>query len=144
MLFRSAAPNAVPNAAQSSAPNTAPTFCIIAVQLLPGTARLVHVRAAAGGSDAATIESITEASAEDLWSEPRWSHDGNRIAVTHWQRGGISEIAILDRKGAVVRALGRSRAVNGSPAWGPGDSTIFFTSDRNGRSAVYQIGRAHV
>ncbi len=57
-------------------------------------------------------------------------------------RGGVSEIVVLDGSGKVVRALGRSRAVNGSPAWGAGDSTIFFTSDRNGRSALYRANVA--
>ena len=112
-----------------------PTFCIVAVQLLPGTVRLVRVRVS---GDAAAIEPITAASADELWTEPRWSHDGLRIVATHWLRGGISEIVILDANGKTLRTIGRSRAVNGFPAWGAGDSTIFFTSDRTGRSALYR------
>lgn len=112
-----------------------PAICIVAVQIMPGEARLVHVRATEASVD---ITPLTESSATDLYSEPRWSHDGSRIVATHWMRGGTSEISIFDKSGALVGALGRSRSVNGSPAWGVGDSTIFFTSDRSGRSALYR------
>lgn len=115
-----------------------PAFCIVAVQIMPGEARLVHVRATEASVE---ITPLTEASSADLYSEPRWSHDGSRIVATHWMRGGTSEISIFDKSGAPAGTLGRSRSVNGSPAWGIGDTTIFFTSDRSGRSALY---RAHV
>lgn len=111
-------------------------LCIVAVQLTPGAARLVHVRYA---NDNAELTPLTESSDANIWSEPRWSRDGTRIAATHWMRGGVSEIGILDATGRVLRTLGRSRAVNGAPAWGPGDSTIYFTSDRSGRSAIYRV-----
>jgi len=112
-----------------------PTFCVVAVQLRPGMARLVHVRIAGELFESAAL---TESSDEELWTEPRWSHDGRRIVATHWLRGGISEIAILDSNGKLLRTFGRARAVNSSPAWGVGDTTVFFTSDRSGRAALYR------
>ena len=99
----------------------------------------MHVKA---GATAVEVSPITEASAASLYSEPRWSHDGTRIAATHWLRGGTSGIDILDRSGRVLRSLGYARSVNGAPAWGPGDSTIYFTSDRSGRSAIYRVSVA--
>src|SRR5581483_10304161 len=72
------------------------------------------------------------------WSEPRWSRAGDRIVATHWEYGGMSEIGVLDASGRLLTTFGRARAVNGAPAWGPGDSTVFFTSDRSGRSALYR------
>ena len=114
-----------------------PTFCVVAVQLLPGIARLVYVRASADGQDV-TIKPLTPASVDDLYSEPRWSHDRTRIVAAHWMRGGTSELTIFARDGRVIQSLGRSRAVVGTPAWGAGDTTIFFTSDRSGRAALYR------
>lgn len=110
-------------------------ICVVAVQLTPGEARLVEVRLTDGALE---IAALTEPSAASLWSEPRWSRAGDRIVATHWMRGGESEIGILDRTGRVRSTFGRSRAVNGAPAWGRGDSTVLFTSDRSGRSAIYR------
>ena len=52
-----------------------PDICVVAVQLTPGAARLVHVKATATGVE---ITPLTEPSASSLLSEPRWSHDGAR------------------------------------------------------------------
>ena len=131
----STAPVTKTAAASASTAAATPTFCVVAVQLLPGTVRLVRVRVS---GDDFIIEPITAASADELWTEPRWSHDGLRIVATHWLRAGISEVVILDANGKTLRTIGRSRAVNGFPAWGAGDSSIFFTSDRSGRSALYR------
>jgi hypothetical protein len=110
-------------------------ICVIAVQLTPGEARLAHIRIS---GDSVEIRRLTEPSAADLLSDPRWSHSGDRIAVTHWQRGGMSAIDILDANGRLVKSISRSRSVTGTPSWAPGDSAIYFTSDRNGRSALYR------
>ncbi|MDA1080667.1 MAG: hypothetical protein O2973_03165 [Gemmatimonadetes bacterium] len=128
---------------EAPAGDAMPDVCIVAVQLLPGVARLVHVRATATSTATSTdITPLTEASAASLWTEPRWSHDGMRFVATHWERGGTSEIGVFDRTGTPLTIFGRSRAVNGSPAWGVGDTTIFFTSDRSGRSALYRANVA--
>jgi hypothetical protein len=108
---------------------------IVAIQLAPGSSALVRVSFTPYGP---VIAPLTGFSPDTVWSEPRWSHDGTRIAVTHWMHGGESEIAILDTTGAVIETVGRSRAVNSAPAWAPGDSAIYFTSDRNGRTALYR------
>ncbi|HVZ50268.1 MAG TPA: hypothetical protein VG916_15900 [Gemmatimonadaceae bacterium] len=123
----------------ASALRPATPICIVAVQLTPGQARLALVRVTATDVE---VTPITEPSAASLWSEPRWSRAGDRIVATHWMRGGESEIGVLDRTGRVLATFGRARAVNGSPAWGPEDLTVFFTSDRSGRSAIYRANVA--
>lgn len=125
-----------PDARYCAAPGTpARAICIVAVQLFPGTARLAHVRV---DGDSVTITPLTDTSATNIWSEPRWSRARDRIVATHWEYGGTSEIGVFDATGRLLTTFGRARAVNGAPAWGPGDSTVFFTSDRSGRSALYR------
>jgi hypothetical protein len=115
-------------------------ICVVAVQLAPGAAQLVHIRIV---GDRAEIRPLTPPSADVLYTEPRWSRDGSRIAAARWARGGMSRIDILDASGALVlRSIGEARAVTTSPAWGAGDSTIYFSSDRSGRSAIYRANIA--
>jgi hypothetical protein len=108
---------------------------IVCVQVTPGADRLVRVRVTGG---VVTIAALTGASPDTVWSEPRWSHDGTRIAATHWTHGGESEIAILDSTGRQFSTVGRAHAVNGAPSWAADDRTLYFTSDRTGRSALYR------
>jgi hypothetical protein len=112
-----------------------PAIDIAAVQVTPGADRLVRVTVA---GDSVGIVPLTGASPDTVWSEPRWSHDGTRIATVRWVHGGESEIAILDTAGRVVNTLARVHAVNTAPAWSPDDGSIYFTSDRSGRSALYR------
>lgn len=112
-----------------------PGLDIVAVQVVPGADRLVRVRVNGG---LVSIAPLTPSSPDTIWSEPRWSHDGTRIAATRWTHGGDSEIAILDRTGRVITTVGQSHAVNNSPAWSADDRAIYLTSDRTGRSALYR------
>ena len=112
---------------------------IVAVQLAPGASRLVRVAVTDTG---VTITPLTGTSADTIWSEPRWSHDGTRIAAARWLRNGTSEIVVLDASGRVLTTLARSHAVTSNPAWASGDSTIYFSSDRSGRSELYRASVA--
>jgi hypothetical protein len=112
-----------------------PGLDIVAVQVVPGADRLVRVRADGGLVD---IAPLTHSSLDTIWSEPRWSHDGTRIAATLWVHGGESEIAILDSTGRVIKTVAQARAVNNAPSWSADDREIYFTSDRSGRSALYR------
>ena len=112
-----------------------PAIDVVAVQLTPGADRLVRVNVP---GSTVTITPLTGASPDTSWSEPRWSHDGTRIAATRWMHGAESEIAILDPAGRVLGTVGRAHAVNHAPSWGKDDRTIYFTSDRSGRSALYR------
>lgn len=112
-----------------------PAIDVVAVQVTPGADHLVRVEV---NGDSAAITPITGASLDTIWSEPRWSHDGTRIATTLWTHGAESEIAILDASGRLLKTVGRSHAVNNSPSWSADDAAIYFTSDRSGRSALYR------
>jgi hypothetical protein len=112
-------------------------ICVVAVRVTPGGAQLVTIRIY--GEDKVDIRPISEPSSAEIYSEPRWSRDGRRIAATRWSRGGVSRIDVLDAGGMIVGfSVGASRSVTSSPSWGPGDSTIYFTSDRTGSSAIYR------
>ena len=111
------------------------TIDIVAVQVTPGAYRLVRVNLT---GDSVEIVPLTGASLDTIWSEPRWSHDGTRIATTRWTHGGESEIAILDLSGRVIKTVAHAHAVNNAPAWSADDREIYFTSDRSGRSALYR------
>lgn len=123
-------------------PRSLGDICVVAVQIVPAGSKLVHVRIN-GSTLQAEIRQLTPASTDELYSEPRWSHGGDRIVASHWSRSGLSAIDILDAGGRIVlKSIGRSRAINAAPAWGPGDSTIYFTSDRSGASAIYRASVA--
>ena len=122
-----------------AAPGASPTIDIVAVQVTPGADRVVHV--SVSGRDVA-ITALTGSSPDTVWSEPRWSHDGTRIAATRWTHGGESEVAILDAAGHLVKTVGRSHSVTGAPSWSVDDRAIYFTSDRSGRSSLYRASVA--
>lgn len=108
---------------------------IVAVQVTPGADRLVHVRVSGRNAE---IFPLTSANPDTIWSEPRYSHDGTRIAATLWTHGAESEIAILDPGGRLIKTVAHTHAVNNSPTWSADDREIYFTSDRSGRSALYR------
>lgn len=118
-----------------AAPADAAAIDVVAVQVTPGADRLVRVRV---DGSAVGITPLTGASPDTVWSEPRWSHDGRRIAAARWIHGGETEIVILDTTGREVKGVGRAHAVTGAPSWAPDDRAIYFTSDRTGRASLYR------
>jgi hypothetical protein len=108
---------------------------VVAVQVTPGADRLVRVNVS---GRTVNIVGLTDASPDTVWSEPRWSHDGTKIAATRWSHGGEMEIVILDAAGRVLESVGRSHSVTNTPSWAPDDRAVYFTSDRSGRSALYR------
>ncbi len=81
-----------------------------------------------------------------LWSFPRWSPDGSRIAVARWRIGGLTGIQILnpgeegeagsrDRDGRVgggESVLFEDPSLNTAPAWSPDGRWVIWSSDRSG------------
>lgn len=121
-----------PDARCAAAAGSTPCGAItVAVQLVAGSTRLVRVT----GS---TITPLTSTSTDTLWSDPRWSRDGFRIAAVRWTRGGTSEVAVLDATGKLLTTVGRTRGVIVAPSWNTSGDAIYFTSDRTGRSALYR------
>ena len=66
------------------------------------------------------------------WSAPRWSPDGNRIAVSRWMRGGKFNVVLLDTLGNVEHQITDDEAIDATPAWSPDGRYVLFWSDRTG------------
>ena len=104
----------------------------IAVENGGGSTRLVQVDLRTGES-----RPITGWDPGVGWDLPRWSPDGQYIAVTRWEHGGLQDIIVIDTTGAVLRRLTADRAVDASPAWSPDGRWILFSSDRTGIANLY-------
>lgn len=110
---------------------------IVAVQAVDGTTQLVTLTV---GGDGVPVP-LVRGTADARWSEPRWSHDGTRIAAARWERGGRASIVIMDATGRALREFaprGLTLAIVSSPAWVRGDTTVLFVSDHEGRAMIYR------
>lgn len=67
---------------------------------------------------------------------PQWSHDGRRITFTS-DRGGNSDIYVMDADGGNVRRLTDTRATERAAVWSPEGKRIVFSSDGDGPSEIY-------
>jgi WD40-like Beta Propeller Repeat len=105
---------------------------IVAIQNGGGAARLVRVDPATG-----VVRVIGSVDADVLWSFPRWSPDGTRIAVGRWSRGGRYDIVIVDTTGTVLSTVASGRSLNMEPAWSPDGRYVVFSSDRTGIANLY-------
>jgi Tol biopolymer transport system component len=105
---------------------------LVAIQNDVGGARLVLGRVSTG-----EVRAITDADPDLLWSFPRWSPDGTRIAATRWHRGGDFEIVIVDTTATVLTTIIRGPHMHLSPAWSPDGRWVLFSSDRTGITNLY-------
>ena len=105
---------------------------IVAVQITPGGTHLARV-----SSDGKTIAPITVGGFDEWWTEPRWSHAGDRIVAAHWLRGNVSQIVVLDTLGRVLHVVSSGRSIEATPSWVPGDAGVMYNSDRDGTTHVY-------
>lgn len=72
-----------------------------------------------------------------LWSYPRWSPDGERIAVVRWRAGGWTGIVLLDGEGRTLAEVTEDRSLNTAPAWSPDGRFLLWSSDRTGIMNVH-------
>jgi hypothetical protein len=105
---------------------------IVAQQIIPGATRLARV-----SRDGKTVRPITGGSYDEQWTEPRWSHRGDRIAAVRWLRGNISQIVILDSLGKEITVLASQRSIQATPSWAIDDSGVYYSSDYTGQAQVY-------
>lgn len=63
---------------------------------------------------------------------PRWSPEGERIVVGSKEAGGSFTLLLLDHSGRELQRLADAGAINGSPAWSPDGSIVYFSADRGG------------
>lgn len=114
-----------------------PSGRIVAVQTIPGTTQLVTLDAR---QEYVPIV-IARGTLDRTWSEPRWSHDGTRIAAARWETGGRTSIVVMDTGGGVMQTFsprGPRLTIVSSPVWVPGDTTLLFVSDHEGRAMIYR------
>lgn len=69
---------------------------------------------------------------------PRFSPDGQRIALSTWFEGGKRDIVIVDaNSGALLRRVTFDDALDGNPAWSPDGRYLLYDSDSDGIANVY-------
>ena len=105
---------------------------IVAEQIVPGATRLVLV-----SRDGRRIVPITTGTYDEMWTEPRWSQDGQFIAASRWVRGNISQIVVIDTTGRIVHIVSSGTSIEATPSWLSGDRGILYSSDRTGTTQVY-------
>lgn len=104
-----------------------------------GRTRLAMLDLAKGTSEPATEKDITPLTqwGVEQYETPRFSPDGNRIAVGLWLPGGYRDIRLLDPSGNTVENITHDRAVDVEPAWGRDGRYLYFSSDRSGIFNLY-------
>lgn len=105
---------------------------VVAVENGGGTNRLVIFNR----SDR-TVRVLADFDPDVNWALPRWSPDGDHIAVGRWEVGGEYDVIVVDTLGDLVMRLTRDRAIDTAPAWSPDGRYIVFGSDRTGIPNLY-------
>jgi hypothetical protein len=102
------------------------------MQVVSGASRIVRV-----SHDGKVITPLTVTTMDTLWSEPRWSHAGDRIVAVRWFRGGVSQIVVIDTLGAVLHVATSGLFTAAAPSWIPSDSGVVYTLGDNARNDIY-------
>jgi hypothetical protein len=105
------------------APDRNAAGAIVVMQVVPGATRLALV------SLDGRVTPLTDANPDTLYSEPRWSHAGDRLVASRWLRGGVAQVVVLDARGRNPRVIASARAVLSTPSWAPGDSAVTFSTE---------------
>jgi Tol biopolymer transport system component len=99
----------------------------------------IHV-ANVDGSNPVNISNVSYQTFQDLRNEsdPTWSPDGYRVAVTSIPYNGdeIPQIVVMNADGSNRQQL-TSGSANYDPSWSPDGSQIAFVSDRDGNPEIY-------
>ena len=99
---------------------------IVAVQLAATRASLVLLDA-----NGRLLRVLRAAGPDETWSEPRWSPDGRRIAVSHRRHGGTFSIEVISPDAPGYVEVARSGAILSSPSWSPdGERILYITEER--------------
>ena len=71
------------------------------------------------------------------YETPRFSPDGQKIAVGVRQPDGYKDIWILDSQGNKIEELMHDRAIDGGAVWSADGLSLYFSSDRSGIFNLY-------
>jgi Tol biopolymer transport system component len=115
----------------------------------PDGTRIVFVRQRANGSSELAVLPLEGGparplvgSADELWSNPRFSPDGRTVAAGRWRPEGYLDVVLVDVESGEVTALTNDRAKDVEPTWAPDGSHVVFRSDRDGISNLYAWRRS--
>ena len=71
---------------------------------------------------------------------PRFSADGQKVAMSLGRDDGNSDIYTLDLRSGTTARLTNSNSIDTSPSYSPDGAQVTFTSDRGGRAQIYVMG----
>lgn len=71
---------------------------------------------------------------------PRFSPDGNKVAMSLSNGAGNAEIYIMDLRTRSSKQITNNPAIDTSPSYSPDGSRIVFESDRGGTQQLYVMG----
>lgn len=71
---------------------------------------------------------------------PRFSADGQKVAMSLGRDDGNSDIYALDLRSGATTRLTNSNSIDTSPSYSPDGAQITFASDRGGRAQIYVMG----
>jgi len=119
---------------------------VVAVRTDPGTTSLVLLGPdddpVGGARPGAVIpRELARGTLDRTWAEPRLSRDGQQVAAVRWERGGRNSVVVMDTAGRITRTFaprGPRMTIVSSPVFEPGDSTLLFVSDHEGRPFIYR------
>ncbi|MEX0907731.1 MAG: hypothetical protein WD054_05325 [Gemmatimonadota bacterium] len=109
----------------------------VAVETHGGTNRLVLLEPSTGDR-----RPLTGFEPGTLWSLPRFSPDGDRIAAGRWRSGGHYDTVVLDTIGGAPAVLDAGGGISAAPVWSPDGRWLLFWSDRTGIANLFAIDTA--
>ena len=70
---------------------------------------------------------------------PSFAPNGRELVFSGSDKGGLTDLYVVDLEDAKPRALSRDLYHDRQPAWSPDGKSIIFTSGRSGQPQIYQI-----
>ncbi|MCL4478284.1 MAG: hypothetical protein M1381_04180 [Deltaproteobacteria bacterium] len=88
-------------------------------------------------TDPGSVKTIAMIKGSAQFLDPRWSYDGNDIAVTVKYNDGETDIKILNKQGEFLTTVVADTHLNLFPAWSRDNRFVMFSSDRTGIANLY-------
>ncbi len=81
---------------------------------------------------------LTNAPAYTEFANPRFSPDGEKIAVSRHDPNGNRDIVLYTKTGDEIKKITDDAANDHTPVWSPDGRCVYYTSDSNGISNIYR------
>lgn len=85
-----------------------------------------------------SLEPLTNYTDHRQLSTPRWSPDGNHVALSVWQ-DGFRDVWIYRADGTPYRRITQDAHIDRDPSWSADGRTLLFASDRTGIANIYAV-----